>query len=47
MTTRPYTSSLPSSIARPRPGRLAGNVAAPDTKLRPREAACRKDFGIA
>ncbi|MBB5776405.1 hypothetical protein HD596_003161 [Nonomuraea jabiensis] len=47
MTTRPYTPGLPFSIARPRPGRLAGNVAAPDTKLRPREAACRKDFGIA
>ena len=47
MTTRPYTPGLPSSLARPRPGRLTGNVAAPDTKLHPREAACRKDFGIA
>ncbi|MBE1589393.1 hypothetical protein H4W80_007651 [Nonomuraea angiospora] len=47
MTTRPYALNLPPSIARPRPGRLSGNVAAPDTKLRPREATCRKDFGIA
>ncbi|MEW9554754.1 hypothetical protein [Nonomuraea sp. NPDC050783] len=32
VTTRPRT-----------PGRLAGNVAVPDSKLTPREAACRKD----
>lgn len=47
MTTRPYTSGLPPLISRPREGRIAGNVAVPETKLCPREATCRKDPHIA
>lgn len=47
MTTRPSTSSLSPAFARPCQGRLAGNVAVPETKLSPREATCRKDFVIA
>lgn len=43
MTPRPYASSLPVTIARPLKGRLTGNVAVPEMRIRPREAACRKD----
>ena len=43
MTARPYASGLPVTIARPFKGRLAGSVAVPNRKLRPREAACRRD----
>jgi hypothetical protein len=47
MTTRPYASDLPPTIARPHAGRLAGNVAVPDLRIHPREATCRKDRFIA
>jgi hypothetical protein len=55
MTTSPHASShaLPHALglrpmtARPCTGRLAGNVAVPETNLTPREAACRKDLEIA
>jgi hypothetical protein len=47
MTTRPYASSSPTTIARPHEGHFAGNVAVPETNIRTREAACRKDLVIA
>ncbi|MFC4112689.1 hypothetical protein [Nonomuraea zeae] len=50
MTTRPYTPGLPLTFARhhadPHEGRIAGNVAVPETHIHPREAACRKDYSI-
>ncbi|WP_171074602.1 hypothetical protein [Nonomuraea basaltis] len=46
MTTSPHAPGLPQMIARTPAGRLAGNVAVPETHLIPREAACRKDLEI-
>lgn len=46
MSARPYTSGLPLTIARPHEGRSPGNVAAPETNVRPREATCRKELFI-
>lgn len=44
MTTSPHAPGLPPLVARPCQGRIDGNVAAPETNLAPREAACRKDL---
>ncbi|MCP2362804.1 hypothetical protein HD597_009824 [Nonomuraea thailandensis] len=47
MTTRPSARALPPHVARPYEGRISGNVAAPETHIRHREATCRKDSFIA
>jgi hypothetical protein len=47
MTTSPHAPGLALTIACPHAGRHAGNVAAQEMKLTPREAACRKDRTIA